>query len=248
MTKGEKIIAVSNFVKQYILKNYETNEDKIRVVHRGVDHKYFNPASLTPEQLLKFKEKYNVRNDTPVILLPSRMTEWKGHMVLIEALNKIKHLDFRCLIVGDLSKHPNFTNRVQCRLTELKLHGKIQIFGHELDMLGLYGISDLILSASIEPEAFGRTIIEGQSMEKLVIATNIGGAAETIIDQTTGFHVKTSDANDLADKIAYCLSILGSKEAKTLTINARESVIDNFSLDRMLNKTVEIYEELLLDS
>jgi glycosyltransferase involved in cell wall biosynthesis len=93
------------------------------------------------------------------------MTEWKGHMVLIEALNKIKHLDFRCLIVGDLSKHPNFTTRVHQRLTELKLHGKVQMFGHELDMLALYGICDIILSTSVKPEAFGRTIIEGQAME-----------------------------------------------------------------------------------
>ncbi len=245
MTKGEKIIAVSNFVKEYILRNYETNEDKINVVHRGVDHTYFNQTSLSSEQLLKFKEKYNVCHGIPVILLPSRMTEWKGHMVLIEALNKIKHLDFRCLIVGDLSKHPNFTTRVQQRLTELKLHGKIQIFGHELDMLELYGISDLILSPSIEPEAFGRTIIEGQSMEKLVIATNIGGAAETIIDQVSGFHVKTKDVNDLAEKISYCLSILGKEESKVITTNARKSVIDKFSLDHMLNRTLQIYDELL---
>lgn len=245
MTEGERIIAVSNFVKQHILENYKTNEDKIRVVHRGVDHHYFDPANLSNEKLLKFKEKYNIPSDVPVILLPSRMTAWKGHMTLVEALNKIKHLDFYCLMVGDLSKHPNFAKRVQSNIMEHKLQSRIQIFGNEIDMLGLYGVSDLVLSTSIEPEAFGRTIIEGQSMQKLVIATNIGGAAETVIDQYTGYHVKSGDVDDLAEKIAYCLSILGSKQELEVTGAARKSVIKDFSLELMLDKTLAVYDELI---
>lgn len=245
MTKGEQIIAVSDFVKQYILTNYAAEQSRIQVIHRGVNHQYFNSANLTLEKLQKFRDKYNIRDQVPVILLPSRMTEWKGHMVLIKALNKIKHLDFCCLMVGDLSKHPNFTNRVQNLIKQTKLQSKIQIFGHELNMLGLYGIADLVLSTSIAPEAFGRTIIEGQSMGKLVISTNIGGAAETILDQSTGFHVQVNNPDDLADKIAYCLSILGSNHAQIITNQARQSVIEHFSLDQMLHKTLSLYQQIL---
>ncbi|WPY00805.1 Glycosyltransferase family 4 protein [Candidatus Trichorickettsia mobilis] len=244
MTKGEVVIAVSNFVKQHILQNYDIDEDKIRIIYRGVDPNYFTQANISDELLLKFKNKYRVPKSIPVILLPARMTEWKGHINLIEALNKIKHLDFYCLMVGDLSKHPAFAKKVMDRITELKLQTKIQIFGNELDMLGLYGIADLVLSTSIEPEAFGRTIIEGQSMEKLVIATNIGGAAETIIDGVSGYHVKPNNIDDLADKIQHCLAILGSNQAKELTAYARQSVLDNFSLKSMLNKTLSIYDEV----
>ena len=245
MTEGERIIAVSNFVKQHILDNYKTDESKIRVIHRGVDHNYFDPDKVTPEQLAKFKAKYSVTSNTPVILLPARMTSWKGHMVLIDALEKIKNLDFYCLIVGDLSKHPNFAQRVSEKIVELKLQGKIQIFGNQPDIRALYAISDIVLSTSIEPEAFGRTIIEAQAMEKLVIATNIGGTAETIKHEVTGYHVPPSDATDLAEKIRYCLSILGTAPAINVAQAARRSAIENFSLDLMLSKTLNVYNELI---
>lgn len=246
MTEGERIIAVSEFVKRHIIENYQADESKIRVIYRGVDPDYCNIANVTGDLLQKYQEKYHIPKDTPVILLPSRMTAWKGHFALVQALNKIRHLDFYCLMVGDLSKHPNFTKKIQTYITENKLQSKIQIFGNEADMLGLYGVSDIVLSTSIEPEAFGRTIIEGQSMEKLVIATNSGGAAETINDEVTGFHVLPGSVDDLAEKIAYCLSILGSEKEKQITSGARRSVIDSFSLDLMLSKTLDVYEELYL--
>ncbi len=245
MVKGEKVIAVSNFVKQHILANYKIIEDQIIVIRRGVDYHYFDPQNLTKEKLLKYKKKYGVFNNTPIILLPSRMTNWKGHLTLVEALGKLKHLDFYCLIVGDLSKHPNFTNRVKSLINSLKLQSKIQIFGNETDMFNLYGISDIVLSTSIEPEAFGRTITEGQSMEKLVIATNIGGAIETILDKQTGFHVEPNDAIDLAEKITHCLSILKDNGNKKIQQAARKAVIDSFSLDLMLNKTLDLYNDML---
>ncbi|WP_425363907.1 glycosyltransferase family 4 protein [Candidatus Tisiphia endosymbiont of Hybos culiciformis] len=246
MIKGEKVIAVSNFVKQHILANYKILEEQIVVIRRGVDYRYFDPKNVTEEKLIKYKKKYGLSNNTPpIILLPSRVTSWKGHLTLVEALGKLKHLDFYCLMVGDLSKHPNFTNRVKSLINLLKLQSKVQIFGNEVDMLGLYGISDIVLSTSIEPEAFGRTITEGQSMEKLVIATNIGGAIETISDTNTGFHVNPNDPIDLAEKIEHCLSILKTNEGKKIQQAARKAVIDKFSLDLMLSKTLDLYKEIL---
>ncbi len=247
MTEGQKIIAVSNFVKQHIIDNYGTKGDKIEVIHRGVDHNVFDPAKIDETKIAKFKEKYNTPKKSPIILLPSRMSAWKGHLILIEALQKIKHLDFYCIMVGDLSKHPNFTKKVAERIRELKLQSKVQVFGNESDMLSLYNLADIVLSTSIEPEAFGRTIIEGQAMEKLVIATSIGGAAETINDGITGFHVKVGDSQNLADKLSYCLSILGTEKAEKITKAARVSAIEKFSLDSMLAKTIKIYDEVLSD-
>ncbi|HJD63749.1 MAG TPA: glycosyltransferase family 4 protein [Rickettsia endosymbiont of Sericostoma sp.] len=245
MIKGERVIAVSNFVKQHILANYKILENQITVIRRGVDYRYFDPKNVTEEKLLKYKKKYSISNSTPIILLPSRFSSWKGHLTLVEALGKLKHLDFYCLMVGDLSKHPNFTDRVKSLINVLKLQSKIQIFGNEIDMLSLYGVSDIVLSTSIEPEAFGRTITEGQSMEKLVIATNIGGAIETISNTKTGFHVNPNDPIDLAEKIEHCLSILKTNEGKKIQQAARKSVIDNSSLDLMLSKTLNLYKEML---
>lgn len=245
MTKGEKVIAVSNFVKKHLLENYQINEDKIVVIERGVNCDYFDPANLTSELINKCHKKYGTPSNVPIILLPSRMTSWKGHLILVEALSKLKHRDFYCLMVGDLSKHPNFTNRVKELITSLKLQNKIQIFGNDADIICLYEISDIIVSTSIEPEAFGRTIIEAQAMKKLVIATNIGGAVETITDNVNGFHVNPNDADDLAKKIDHCLSILGTDQAQKIQETARHTVINNFSLDLMLRKNLELYKELL---
>ena len=245
MAKGERVIAVSNFVKQHILEHYNAIPENIRVINRGVDYNYFDPAKVTPELLAKFKAKYNISRNKPIILLPARMTAWTGHMTLIEALYLLKGEDFGCIIVGDLSKHPGFAQRLQRRIVELKLQSKVQIFGPEADMMGLYAFSDIVLSTSIEPEAFGRVVIEAQAMEKLIIATNIGGAAETIIDEVNGFHIKPGDAQDLSDKIRYCLSILGMTRGNNIAKAARESAIKNFSLDLMMAKTLAVYKELI---
>lgn len=244
MTEGKQVIAVSNFVRQHIVDNYKVDEKNITVIHRGVNHEEFSCEHVSDKMLTKFREKYKVPKNTPVLLLPSRMTSWKGHMVLIEALEKIKHLNFYCIMAGDLSKHPAYIERMKNKINEYKLQGKIQLFGNEPKMLGLYGIADIVLSTSIEPEAFGRTIIEAQSMEKLVIATNIGGASETIEDNVTGFHVTPGDSDVLATKIEHCLSLLASDEAKKITKNARKSASEKFSLDMMLKNTLSIYDNV----
>lgn len=244
MTEGRNVIAVSNFVKKHIIDNYKIDEKKITVIHRGVNHHEFSQKKLSKELLAKFKEKYRVPTDTPVILLPSRMTKWKGHMVLIDALEKIKHLNFYCIMAGDLAKHPAYVARIKDKIHEYKIQNRIQLFGNEPNMIALYGISDIVLSTSIEPEAFGRTIIEAQSMEKIVIATNIGGASETIEDGVTGFHVPPNDSDALAKKIEDCLSNIGSKQSKDITSKARKTASENFSLDLMLKSTLSIYDEV----
>lgn len=244
MTKGERVIAVSDFVKAHIMEQYGVEEERIRVIHRGVDHNYFDPAKITPEYKARFAAKYHVPRDVPIILLPARMTRWKGQMVLVEALNLLRDQNFYCMMVGDLSKHPNFTHRVQDKIVSYKLQSKVQLFGPEMDMLGLYGLADIVLSTSIEPEAFGRVVIEAQAMERQVIATNIGGSAETIEDGVTGYHIKTNDAAELAEKIKQVLSILGTPKAAKIGEAARSSAVKQFSLDSMLKKTLAVYEEL----
>ena len=244
MVSGERVIAVSNFVKDHILSNYDIDESKIRVVHRGVDYRYFDPARMSDEMNAKFREKYHVPKSVPVIVLPARMTRWKGHEVLIKALNLIRDKDFYCIISGDLAKHPTYTCEIRDMIHELKLQRKIQLFGPEMDMLGLYGIADIVLSTSIEPEAFGRVAIEGQAMEKVVIATNIGGAVETVTDEINGYHVKPRDERELASKISYVLDNLGSKNLESLRKKARQCAIENFSVDTMDRKTMAVYAEL----
>jgi glycosyltransferase involved in cell wall biosynthesis len=231
-------------LKTHILENYDVDESKIRVIHRGVDAEYFNPANLSNDTIAALKMKYHVPKSVPVILLPARMTRWKGHETLIQALHLIRNKDFYCIIAGDLSRHPSFTEEVRTLVHNLKLQSKIQIFGPESDMFGLYGISDIILSTSIEPEAFGRVIIEGQAMEKVVIASNIGGAAETIIDENNGYHVCPASAKDLANKLSFVLDNLETSDMAKLRKNARITSTTNFSLKKC-KKTLDVYQEII---
>lgn len=245
MTEGEKVIAVSNFVKDHIIQKYKVNKDKIVVIHRGVNHQEFSMDKVTEAQLNEYRVKYRAQIGIPVLLLPSRMTSWKGHLVLVEALSKIKDQNFYCILAGDLSKHPKFVNKVKELIQQHRMQSKIQLFGNEPDVRALYAISDIVLSTSTQPEAFGRTIIEAQSMEKLVIATNIGGASETIQNEVNGFHVPPGKADLLAEKIKYCLSIIGSEKEKEITARAREDVSKNFSLELMLDKSMNIYKDVV---
>lgn len=245
MVKGDKVIAVSNFIKRHVMEHYNVDESKIEVIYRGVDLEYFDPKNLDDDIIAKTKTKYHVPDSTPIILLPSRMTEWKGQEYLVKALNLIKDLDFYCILVGDLSKHPGYVARVNNLILENKLQSKVRVFGSDSDILNLYNISDIVISSSIEPEAFGRTVVEAQAMKKMVVATKIGGVAETVTHEKNGFHVNPRDENDLADKIKYALSILNSKKSEEICNNARDNVERNFSLDKMQSDTLKLYSGLI---
>ncbi|MCC2646172.1 MAG: hypothetical protein K0R02_237 [Rickettsiaceae bacterium] len=245
MTKGERVIAVSDFIRKHIIDNYKINEDKIRLIHRGVDTASFDPAKIEVEKIVSLRAKYNIPEGVPVILLPGRFSQWKGQMFLLEALSRLKDKQFFCLIIGDQSRHPDFVNKLETKIATEGLKGKVLLAGAEYDMKSLYAMSDIIISASIEPEAFGRIAIEAQAMEKLIIATKCGGSCETVINKQTGLHVEPNDIFDFAEKISYALSILGSEIHKNITKAARKSVIEHFSLEVMKNKTLAVYKELL---
>ncbi|MDX1916754.1 MAG: glycosyltransferase family 4 protein [Rickettsiaceae bacterium] len=245
MTFGDKVIAVSNFVKNHLITYYQVPEEKIVVIHRGVDLEYFSPQLLSPEMKEKFIDKYNTNFSAPIIVMPSRLTSWKGQHILIEALNKIKHLDFFCILAGDLSKHPEYVKRLNNLIIQNKLQSKIKIFGQETDVSLLYNAASVVVSSSLEPEAFGRSIVEAQAMQKIVVATDIGGAAETIENEVTGLHVKPNNIEDLAEKLEYALKMINTPMAEKMQKLARESVEKNFSLEQMQTKTLNLYKQLM---
>ena len=131
------------------------------------------------------------------------------------------------------------------KIKDAKLQSKIQVFGLDEELKNLYALSDIVLSTSTEPEGFSRIIIEAQSMEKLVVAANIGSTEEIIQDQINGLLCKANNAQDLSEKIKYALSILNSPTAETIASNARESVTAKFSLPKIQSQLIEFYEELI---
>lgn len=244
MTAGERTIAVSHFIADHIKQHYATNEDNIRIVHRGIDTNYFNPGNISTSRILETVSKLRLPDGVPIILLPGRITEWKGQLFLVEALKALDHRDFYCLMVGDDMRKGRYRQKLNQAIQNANLAANIRILPPMNDMAALYMMSDIVISASLKPEAFGRIAPEAQAMGRMTIATNHGGACETVINEKTGWLVEPGNSEQLADTIEHLLN-LSQKKRQEYAKRARDHVVNEFSLDRMCEKTLAVYQEVL---
>jgi glycosyltransferase involved in cell wall biosynthesis len=244
MTKGEKIIAVSEFIKDHIQTNYQIASKKIKTIHRGVDLEYFSPEKIQTTKLQHYFQNWHIPEDKHIILFPARFTDWKGHKTLIEALSLIKEKNFYCLMVGSDQGHENYVKSLTKQITELNLSANISFHEHATDIINIYGLADIIVSASTRPEAFGRTIVEAGALGKIIIATNHGGARETIIDGKTGFLVEQKDPKQLAEILEKILKF-SKKKRSEISNKAQNHVRENFSIKKMQKETISLYKKIL---
>lgn len=248
MLKPQSIIAVSNFIKDYIIKNYSglvnLAEKQIKVIHRGVDLNYFCVQKVAPLRIIQLIKEWDLPDDKQIIMLPGRITSWKGQEFLIDALAKVKNQNFFCILVGSTLGHKKYCQRLEKKIKENNLEGKIKIVGTTKDMPAAYLVSDLVISASVKPEAFGRVAIEAGAMGRVVIATNIGGSLETIVDGQTGFLVEVNDVEKLAQKIDQVL-VMDKTTKDQISQNAVKHISQNFSNQKMLEQTIQFYQQIL---
>ena len=244
MTFGEKIIAVSNHIKEHIIKNYGIDESKIQVISRCVNMENFDVENTSAERMIKFLEDNNIPADKPLITLIGRLTNWKGQKLLIEALNKIKDMDFHCLLIGDDQGRTQYSEELHDMIENYDMSERYTFIRHVNDVPAAMLVSDVVLSTSIEPEAFGRIAIEGQAMGRIVVASDIGGSKETVIDGITGKLFKSGDVDDLAAAIKWALS-LSKEEREKIGANAIKNVKEHFTKQIMCDKTISVYEEIV---
>lgn len=249
MVKGDYIVCVSNYVKDYAFKNYKKfkekyTNNKVKIIHRGVDIKVFNPEIESKERIVRLINSMSLPNDKSIILLPGRLTEWKGQLYFMDVLAKLKHKDYLCLIVGDAKGHEKYRDRLKQKIRDLKLDGYVRLENHVLDMAALYMISNIVVSSSIRGEAFGRIVPEAQAMERMVIGTAIGGSLETVIDGKTGWLVKPEDKDKFAETIDMILD-MPIKKRLEIGKKARKHIINDFTVDKMCEKTVDVYNEAI---
>lgn len=244
MTYGERVIAISNHIKEHIINNYGTNENKIRLIARCVNMENFDVENTSAERMIKFLEENNIPADKPLVTLIGRLTNWKGQKLLIEALNKIKDMDFHCLLIGDDQGRTQYTEELHDMIEKYDMEDRYTFIRHVSDVPAAMLVSDVVLSTSIEPEAFGRIAIEGQAMGRIVVASDIGGSKETVIDGITGKLFRSGDAEDLAKAIKWALS-LSSEEREKIGANAIKNVKEHFTKQIMCDKTISVYEELI---
>jgi len=240
MTFGDRIIAVSSYIKNHIIEEYKVDPEKIEIVHRGVDVNYFDPAKVNKQKVEIF-HNLTFGYPRPIILMPGRFTRWKGHLLLLEALKLVKQ-DFICIFLGKEENSTQYLTEIKNQIAKHRLEEKIFLMAPTRDMREAYAAADIVVSASIRPEAFGRVAAEGQAMEKMVLATKLGGSLESIIDGQTAI-ITELNPHSMAEKLELLLS-LSPEEREKLGKRARQHIIDNFSLEKMQNHTIKIYQKL----
>lgn len=244
IARGERVIAISNYVREYLLKNYEIEDRNIRLIHRGVAIEKFHPNAVAPTHLIKLSKDWRLPDGCIIVMMPARVTRWKGHLVLVDAMAKLKRDDVFCVMIGDDQGRSEFTAEVETAIREKGLEGRVRMVGYCGDMPAAYMLANVVVSASTDPEGFGRIPIEAQAMGRPVVATNHGGAMETILPGETGWLVEPGNADELAKAIDEALAMTPEQRAYMAT-HAMMHIAENFTRSRMVDQTMDVYAELL---
>lgn len=246
IAKGERVIAISDYVAQYLKDNYTLDPDRIRVIHRGIALEKFHPTSVLATQMVSLSAAWRIPDGAPIILMPGRLTRWKGHTVLIEAMEKLNRSDVFCVMIGADQGRSEYRAELEKMIVDKGLEGRARIIDHCSDMPTAYMLATIVVSASTDPEGFGRVPVEAQAMGRPVIATDHGGARETIIRGETGWLVPPGNAQALADALRDALALTPQQRA-ILATRAMAHVAANFTREKMADETLNVYAELLAE-
>ena len=251
MVRSDLIIAGSNFIFSHINQNYPKYLDlkkKFLVIFRGINVDYFDSSTTLDSEENRLISDWEVDKNKKIILMPGRLTAWKGQETFIEALNLVnKELgydSFNAVILGSDQGRDIYTKKIKRLAEQYRLTSQLKFIEHCKNMPLAYKISDIVVSASVEPEAFGRVAVEAQSMEKPIIASDIGGSNETITDNVTGFLFQSGNAEALSKKIIEALQ-LDESRLKSIGIEGRKNIIKKFNVEKMCFSTYSEYKKLL---
>ena len=244
MTKGRLVVAVSAFIQNHLMKEYGVPDQKIRLIPRGADINKFNMNSISVGMLQDFAKEYDIPTDKPIVTLVGRLSRIKGHDVVLEALQQMKQKEVTVLFVGGNPK-AGYDAELKQKIAALPKETSIKIFAVPGDKMPLvYALSDVCIQPTLVPESFGRGIAEAQAMGRVVIASNHGGACELISNDRTGFLTPVGDSRILASVLDSVLAMSPS-ERQAIGMAAQTSVRENFSIQKMCDRTIALYKEIL---
>ena len=243
MADGDLVIAISRYIADLVVRRYRVDPSRVRLIPRGIDFEVFDPARVTASRLVQLAQAWRLVDGMPVVMLPARLSRWKGQLVLIEALARLGRKEIRCLLVGSDQGRRGYRRAVEARIAALGLQPVVHLVDHCSDMPAAYMLSDVVVSASTDPEAFGRVMVEAQAMGRPVIATDHGGARETVLEGPTGRLVPPGDAEALAATLRATLALDGEVRERLAPL-AISHARANFSKEAMCAQTLAVYDEL----
>ena len=252
MVRSRLVIAGSNFIFSHINENYgdffKDEKRKLLVIFRGINTKYFNSQKISPSKIDKFSKQYGIDRKKFIILLPGRLTFWKGQKIFIEAIKLLSDQDniqpFEGIILGSDQGRSVYKKQLVGLTEQYRLNRIIKFVDHCEEMPVAYRIANLVCSCSYEPESFGRVSVEAQSMGIPIIASDIGGSSETIVKDKTGFLFKSGDSKDLANVITMVMK-KDYNSLKSIGFEGRKNILKKFDVDKMCHTTFTEYKKLI---
>ena len=251
MLRSKLTIAGSNFIFGHINENYHeflNKKKKLRVIFRGINIDYFNQKNISILKQEKLKKEWNLDQNKFTILMPGRLTAWKGQEKFIEALNILLEdyniTNFQAILLGSDQGRKVYSKKLLSLVERYSLTKKIKFIDHCKEMPLAYSLADVVVSASVEPEAFGRVAVESQSMGKPIIASNIGGSKETVLNKKSGFLYKHDDPRELAKNLNTVIQ-LNQEELKLIGNEGRKNVTKKFDVEVMCDSNLREYKKLL---
>jgi glycosyltransferase involved in cell wall biosynthesis len=244
MAQGERVIAASRFIADLIHRQHDTDPSRIRIIPRGVDPVAFDPGAVAGHRVARLALEWQLPDGASVVLLPGRLTSWKGQAVLIEALARLSGRNVCCVLVGSDQGRRRYTAGLIRRAEALGVADRLRLVGECQDMPAALLLADVVVHASTQPEAFGRVLIEAQAMGRPVVASDLGGPIETVEHGVTGWRTPPGDAGALAAAIEMALA-LPPEERKALGCRARAAVLRGYTVGAMQSATLGVYRELM---
>ena len=243
MARGDRVIAISRYVAARVAETYGVGPDRLRIIHRGVDPAIFDPDQVVGERMHRLAQAWRIPTGARVVMLPARLTRWKGAETLLRAIGRLARPDVYCVLVGDDQGRHAYGRALETSAATLGFGGRLRLAGHCDDMPAALRLADVVVNASLKPEPFGRTVIEAQAMGRPVVAFDHGGAAETVLAGETGFLVPPGNEAALAAALGAALD-LPEDAAASLGWRARQAVLAGFTTKAMQHKTLEVYREV----
>ena len=254
MARGDAVIANSHYTAGLVRSLYPQAAERIRVIHRGTDFAKFSPSAVAPDRVEVLRKAWDVAPHERVVLLAARLTGWKGQKVLIEAAAKLKSegmSDVAFVLAGDAQGRDSYVRELDKLIDTNGLKGVVRRVGHCVDMPAAFLAASVVTVPSTEPEAFGRSAVEAQAMGAPVVVSDLGAVPETVLtapevapQERTGWRVPPGDAAALAEALAAALA-MGASAREAMATRARLHVERHFSLERMVEDTLDVYISLL---
>jgi len=243
VTGTDHVVAISDFIADH-LRRKGVGNDRLSVIHRGIDLARFNPAAVKAQRLIDLARRYDLPDDKTIVLAAGRIAERKGFDVLVDALAKLDREDVFCLILGEEDGDGSATRKLERRIENAGLGGRVRLGGHCDDMPAAYMLADVVAVPTLEPEAFGRSCVEAQAMGRPVVASAHGAARELVMEGETGWLVEAGKAEPLAEAIGRAL-LLDAEARRTMALKTRSQVAERFSRERMCQQVLGLYERML---